>query len=191
MKVQILAMRRLLGIVLASAAAACAPARGPNPDAVRETLAIDLRNPDEARESFFGDAMLFTVAGVGTAVALDGGTTRGMQDGYVDQLFVLQQPEPSRTAPRLLRAVELFYAGRLLLIHRAGMGPIVLAVQRDGDPDPALGWLGSRAVRAERFAGFGLSRRTGAWDVPLRDAPGASLASLFRPSPPPFPSAAP
>lgn len=186
MKPQMPAMLRVVAVLVVGTACACAPARGPNPAAQRETLAMDLRNPDEARESFFGDAMLFTVAGLGTAVAVDGGYNRGTQDGYVDQLFVLQHRQPPATAPRLLRSVELFYAGRVLLIRRAGMGPIVLAVQMEGDPDPALGWLGARASRAERFMGLGLSRHTGAWDILLRDVPSASMARLFGPAPPPF-----
>lgn len=178
------ALLRVFGAVLVAATGACAaggagaPADGPEP------ATVSTRNADE--ETIFGDAVLFTAVGMGMAVAVDGGATRGMQDGYVDQLFILQQQEPSRTQPRDLRAVELFYADRLLLVRRAGAAPIVLAVQIPGHADPALGWLGSGANAAERFAGSQLFSFTGAWEIPLRDVPSTPIGSLLRPAPPPF-----
>lgn len=188
MKAQVPAMLRVLGLVLASASAACA-ASGAGAPADEPGAAAGARNPDEAEELIFGDVVLFTATGMGLAVAVDGGSRRGMQDGYVDQLFILHQQQPPRTAPREMRAVELFYADRLLLVRPARAAPVVFAVQIPGRPDPALGWLGSQANAAERFAGSEISRFAGAWEIPLRDVPSVSIASLMRPAPPPFSTA--
>jgi hypothetical protein len=181
-------MRRgaqLVAVVLASATAGCVesgvgpPARGPNPAAASATLALDLRNPGDARENLFGDAVLFTAQGIGVALALDGGSSRGVQDGYVDQVFVLQQQEPRSIEPRILCSAELFYGGRLLIVRAAGAAPLVFAAQGAGDPDPAAGWLPSSAAGTERFVGFGISRRTGAWGIPLDEVTGRSAGILL------------
>lgn len=173
------------GALVLSSTAGCAesgvgaPARGPNPAAVSANLALDLRNPNDARESLFGDAVLFTAPGRGLALALDGGTAPGMQDGYVDQVFLLQQQEPTRVDPRTLRSAELFFAGRLLMARSAGTTPLMLVVQGPGDPEPAVDRLPFSTAGAERFSGFGLSRRTGAWQVPLDEVAGTRMTSLL------------
>lgn len=162
-----------------------APARGPNPAAVSAVLARDLRNPDAARESVFGDAVLFTAPGLGVAIALDGGATPGMQDGYVDQVFILQQQEPTPLEARSLRSAEVFFAGRLLLVRAENGVRAAFMVQAAGDPEPAADRLPFTAEGAERFQGFGMSRRTGAWEVALDEAAGASMASLLPACAPP------
>jgi hypothetical protein len=183
MNSQLAAMLRAFTLLLVCGSAACASSGGGASGGGHESA-------DEA-ETIFGDAVAFTAVGMGMAVAVDGGERRGMQDGYVDQLFLLQQSEPSRTEPRLLRAVELFHADGVLLVRRADAPPLVFAVQIPGRPDPALGWLGSRANAGERFAGVELFSYTGAWNIPLRDVPSVSIATLLRPAPPPFSTIAP
>lgn len=181
------AMIRLGACAILAAGAGCvengggaAPASGPTPAAAGATLALDLRNPHEARESIFGDAVLFTAPGMGLALALDGGTQPGMQDGYVDQVFVLQQQAPAALQPRRLASAELFYAGPLLMV-RSSTDRLAWMVRGDGDADPQVDRLPFSASGAERFVGFGMSRRTGAWQVRLEDAAGASMASLLAP----------
>jgi hypothetical protein len=174
-----------LGAILAFATAGCvetgvgAPARGPDPAVVGATLALDLRNPDAARESVFGDVILFSAPGIGVAVAVDGGAAPGTQDGYVDQVFLLQQQEPARVDPRLLRSAELFYAGRLLMVRAPGAAPVAFMVQGTGDPVPAAERLPFTASGAQRLVGFGMSRRTGAWQIPLDEVTGTAMATLL------------
>lgn len=177
--------RRICVVSVAGMALGCvengvgAPARGPNPAAVDATLALDLRNPNEARESVFGDAMLFTAPGMGVAVAVDGGTAPGMQDGYVDQVFVLQQQEPARVEPRRLPSAELFHAGKLLLVRSAGAEPLAFVVQAPGDAEPSADRLPFSPAGAQRFTGFGMSRRTGAWQLRLEEVTGSGMATLL------------
>ena len=156
-----------------------APARGPNPAAVGATLALDLRNPDAARENVYGDAVLFTAPGIGLAIALDGGAQQGMQDGYVDQVFILQQQEPTTLEPRPLRSAELFLAGRMLMVRAGDGARATFVVQAAGDPEPAVDRLPFSPAGAERFTGFGMSRRTGAWEVALEDVTRGSVAALL------------
>lgn len=174
-----------LGLSIAFAAAGCiengagTPARGPNPAAVSANLATDLRNPGETRSSLFGDVVLFTAPGMGVALAIDGGTSPGTQDGYVDQVFLLQQEAPSAVEPRRLSSAELFYAGRLLMVRAAGAAPLTFVVQGTGDPEPAVDRLPFSASGAERFTGYGISRRTGAWQIPLNEVTSASASELL------------
>lgn len=174
-----------LGLFVALAATGCvengvgAPARGPDPAAVSATLALDLRNPQEARESIFGDVVLFPVADMGLALAVDGGSTRGTQDGFVDQVFLVQQKEPVAVEPRLLVSAELFYAGRLLMLRAPGSAPLTFTVRGHGDPDPVVDRLPFSAAGVERFTGYGISRRTGAWQVELNAVTGAAMADLL------------
>jgi len=174
-----------VGVILLSATAGCiengvgAPSRGPNPAAMSATLALDLRNPQEARESIYGDFVLFSAPGVGLALALDGGAAPGTQDGYVDQVFLLQQEEPSAVEPRLLSAGELFYAGRLLMVRAVGAGPLVFTVRGEGDPEPAVDRLPFSPTGSERFAGYGISRRMGAWQVRLEEVTGSAMTDLL------------
>lgn len=174
-----------LGLFIAFATAGCiengvgTPPRGPNPAAVSATLATDLRNPGEARSSLFGDVVLFAAPGMGVAIAIDGGTSPGTQDGYVDQVFLLQQEAPSVVEPRRLSSAELFYAGRLLMVRAAGTAPLTFMVQGAGDPEPAVDRLPFSASGAQRFAGHGISRRTGAWQIPLDEVTASSMSGLL------------
>lgn len=155
-----------------------APSRGPNPAAVGATLALDLRNPDAARENAYGDAVLFTAPGIGMALALDGGAQPGMQDGYVDQVFVLQQQEPTQVEPRPLRSAEIFFAGRLMMVRAEG-GRAAFLVRGADDPEPMADRLPFSHQGAERFMGYGMSRRTGAWQVALDEVTGTAMTSLL------------
>jgi hypothetical protein len=174
-----------LGLFIAFATTGClengvgTPARGPNPAAVSATLATDLRSPEEARSSLFGDVVLFTAPGMGVALAIDGGTSPGTQDGYVDQVFLLQQEAPPALQPRRLSSAELFYAGRLLMVRAAGAPPLTFAVQDAGDPEPAVDRLPFSASGAERFTGYGISRRTGAWQIPLDEVTASSMSGVL------------
>lgn len=152
--------------------------RGPDP----ETLALDPRNPQEARVFIFGDAVLFTAPGLGLALAVDGGAAPERQDGYVEQVFLLQQEEPSGVPQRLLRDAEMFYAGRMLMVRAKGEAPLTFMIR--GDPEPVVDALPFSVVGSERFAGYGLSRRTGAWTLALNEVTAASMADLL-PAPPP------
>ncbi|HEX2210606.1 MAG TPA: hypothetical protein VHG93_23195 [Longimicrobium sp.] len=180
-----LTMPVLRGMVIACAAAGCmesgvgTPARGPNPAATSATLALDLRNPDAARETAFGDAVLFTAPGIGVALALDGGAEPGLQDGYVDQVFVLQQAAPTMFESRILRSAEVFFAGRVLMIRTAAGARTALMVQVDGEPVPLVDRLPFSSAGAERFTGFGMSRRTGAWGIGLDEVIGARMSDLL------------
>ncbi|HEY0018730.1 MAG TPA: hypothetical protein VGC13_20690 [Longimicrobium sp.] len=158
--------------------AGAAPGSGPSPAAAGATLALDLRNPQEARESIFGDVVLFSAPGMGLALALDGGAQPGMQEGFVDQVFVLQQQTPAAVQPRRPASAELFYAGPMLLV-RSGTDRLAWMVRGAGNADPEVDRLPFSASGAERFTGFGLSRRTGAWQVRLENAAGASMTSLL------------
>jgi hypothetical protein len=154
-----------------------APAQGPSPAAVSATLALDLRNPQAASEFIHGDVVLFPVPRTGLALAVDGGASPGAQDGYVDQVFVLQQQQPAAMDVRALSNAEVHYAGRMLSVRAAGRAPVLLLVQGEGDAAPDLS--GGRTAGAERFAGFGISRRTGAWEVRLQEVTGTAMADLL------------
>lgn len=173
-----------LGLFVVFATAGCmengaGPARGPNPAAVSASLATDLRNPDEARSSLFGDVVLFAAPGMGVALAIDGGTSPGTQDGYADQVFLLQQEAPSAVKARWLSSAELFYAGRLLMVRAAGAAPLTFTVRGADDPEPAVDRLPFSASGAERFTGYGISRRTGAWQIPLDEVTASSMRDLL------------
>ncbi len=141
---------------------------GPDPVAVRATLALDLRNPESARETFFGDVLLIVLPRQGIAALLDGGPGPGMQDGYVDQVFVLQQEQTPVLRPRMITGTELHYAGRTLFIRDAAGAPLLLSVVASSD---AIGSVPALEVAAAtRYEGFGLARRTGAWSVRLARA---------------------
>lgn len=161
--------------VLACVATACAVnprdavRPGPDPAAVSATLALDLHNPDSARETFFGDVLVIALPRYGVAVLLDGGPTPGMRDGYVDQAFVLQQETPSNLRTRTIEGAELHYAGRALFVRDPGGASLLLAVgESEINSVPA-----SALAASTRYEGFGLARRTGAWTVPLARAPDA------------------
>ncbi len=170
-------------VALACALGSCmestvgAPSAGPDPAAVRETLALELRNPLEAREFIHGDVVLFTVPGKGVALAVDGGASRGAQDGYVDQVFVLQQAQPTTMDSRFVPNAELQYAGRAIVLRAADRAPLLFVMRGDGDPEPELD--GVPESGAERFVGHGISRGTGAWQVRLEEVTGASMAALL------------
>lgn len=153
-----------------------APSQGPSPAAVSATLALDLRSPLEAREFIHGDVVLFTVPG-GLALAVDGGASPGAQDGYVDQVFVLQQEQPAAVDSRLIPNAEIYYAGRVIALRAAGHAPVLFVMRGEGDPEPDLG--GTPAAGAERFVGYGISRRTGAWEVRLDEATAASMRAML------------
>lgn len=172
MRVVLVAAFGCLGGCIENSAAT--PSQGPSPAAVSATLALDLRNPSAARESIFGDAVLFPVPGRGLALAVDGGTAG--RDGYVDQVFVLQQETASAVEARVLSDADIFYAGRLLLVRAAGHASIAFVLQGNGDAEPDMG---SVPAGAERFTGFGISRRTGAWEVALDEVTGARMSDLL------------
>lgn len=153
------------------------PADGPSPEAVRAAQSMRLGVPIHARESLQGDAMLFTVSGTGLALALDGGTSAASHDGYVDQVFVLQQEAPAAESPRLLANADIHYAGNLLLVRAPGHRPLLFLVQGRGDPLPDAGALG--ANDAQRYSGFGLARRTGTWEMRLTDVATTSMRDLL------------
>lgn len=153
---------------------AATSSQGPDPAAVSATLALDLRNPSAARQSISGDAVLFPVPGKGLALAVDGGSAG--RDGYVDQVFVLQQETASAVQSRVLSGADIFYAGRLLLVRAAGHAPVVFVVQGDGGAEPDMGGV---PAGAERFTGFGMARRTGAWEIPLDEVTGARMSDLL------------
>lgn len=165
----------ILVTALPCAAAGCASnppgagGIGPDPAAIEATLALDLHNPDSARETFFGDVLVIGLPHHGVAVLLDGGPTRGMRDGYVDQTFVLQQEEHPGLRPRMIHDAELHYAGRVLFIRDPRGASLLLAVgEGEIDSVPA-----STRAGARRYEGYGLARRTGAWNVTLARAPEA------------------
>lgn len=155
-----------------NSAATSSPGRGPA--AVSAAPAPDLRNPSTAQQSIFGDAILFPVPGKGLALAIDGGSAG--RDGYVDQVFVLQQETPSAVPSRVLSGAEIFHAGRLLLVRAAGQAPVVFVVGGDGDAEPDMGRV---PAGAQRFTGHGIARRTGAWKVALEEATGARMSDLL------------
>lgn len=159
---------------LACVAAACTvnprnvARTGPDPAAVSAAVVLDVRDPDSARETFFGDVLVISLPRQGIAVMLDGGPTPRMRDGYVDQAFVLQQEAPSDVRARMITGAELHYAGRALFILNPEGASLLLSVGEDAariESTPASALAG-----ATRYEGFGLARRTGAWTVPLARA---------------------
>jgi hypothetical protein len=175
--------RALAMLALACTMASCmensvgAPSQGPSPAAVSATLALDLRNPLAASEFIHGDVAMLTVPGLGLALAVDGGTSPGVQDGYVDQVFVLQQAQPVAVDARAFSNAEIHYAGRVLSIRPPGHRPMLFLLRGQGDADPDLS--GVQTAGAERFVGHGISRRTGAWEVRLDELTTSSIAELL------------
>lgn len=153
------------------------PVGGPSPEAVRAAQTVRLGVPNQARESLQGDVVLFPVSGTGLALALDGGASAVSHDGYVDQVFVLQQESPTAESPRLLTNADIHYAGSLLLVRAPGHRPLLFLVQGQGDPVPDAGAIG--ANDAQRYSGFGLARRTGSWEVRLTDVAATPMRDLL------------
>ena len=160
----------ILGSAFACTVAGCAP-KSPGRAAVgfpsaESSLGLNLLDSDSARETFFGDVMVMALPLHGVAVLLDGGPTPGMQDGFVDQAFVLQQEAPADFRARTIAGAELHYAGRALFVRDPGGASLLLAMEgSEINSVPASALAG-----AVRYEGFGLARRTGAWTVPLARA---------------------
>lgn len=165
--------KRLIGLFTITAATACAEhgtginTKGPNPAAIRSNFAVLPGTPGRV-DRIAGDAWLVPVSGRGVAIVIDGGREPGMQDGFVDHVFLLTQEHPVDAKPRRLRDAQFHSNGRVLLAHGAGIQPVVLAL---GDPPPQLvpqiDVMPAAPDGAERYEGYGLSLRTGAWSVPL------------------------
>lgn len=165
MRVQVI----LSVLLLAGCAEAVTPGSpGPDPRAAAVTRAADLRNPNGAREVLYGDVVVHRLDSLKTAIALDGGPTRNLQDGYVDQVFVLQHEPGVSTPDTFLPQAEIEYRGRALFVRSGGGGGLGFAVNaeaaaqlRDELPSPE---------KSVPFSiGYGLARRTGPWEVRVRE----------------------
>lgn len=160
----------ILASAFACTVAGCAPGSpgtaAVGPGAAGASPGLSLLHPDVARETFFGDVLVVALPLHDVAVLLDGGPAPGMQDGYVDQAFVLQQESPSDFRARTIAGAELHYAGRALFVRDPGGASLLLAMEgSEINSVPASALAG-----ATRYEGFGLARRTGAWTVPLARA---------------------
>lgn len=175
----------LFGLFIVTSATACAEngaginAKGPNPAAIRSNLAGRHGMPGRV-DRIAGDAWLVPVSGHGVAIVIDGGPEPGMQDGFVDHVFLLAQEDPVNVQSRSLRDAQFHSNGRVLLAHGAGIQPVVLAL---GNPPPQLvpqiDVMPTVPQGAERYEGYGLSLRTGAWSVPLDEILTRGVAELI------------
>jgi hypothetical protein len=177
--------KRLFGLLIVTAATACTEngaginMKGPNPAAVRSNLAVLPGTPGTVHR-IAGDAWLIPVSGSGVAIVIDGGPEPGMQDGFVDHVFLLAQQHPVDLQPRTLRDAEFHTNGHVLLAHGAGTQPVVLAI---GNPPPQqvaqIHFMPTVPQSAERYEGYGLSLRTGAWSIPLDEILTRGVAELI------------
>lgn len=165
--------KSLFGIFIVTLGTSCAEngaginTRGPNPAATRSNLAVLPGTPGTVNR-IAGDAWLIPVSGRGVAIVIDGGPEPGMQDGFVDHVFLLMQQHPVDVQPRRLRDAEFHSNGHVLLARGSGTQPVVLAL---GNPPPQqvpqIHFMPTVPPGAERYEGYGLSLRTSAWSVPL------------------------
>jgi hypothetical protein len=127
-----------------------------------------------------GDAWLVPVSGHGVALVIDGGSEPGMQDGFVDHVFLLAQEHPEPVQPRRLRDAEFHSNGRVILAQGSGTQPLVLALAAPPPQRvPQIDVMPTTPDNAERYEGYGLSRRTAAWSVPLDEILTRGVAELI------------
>jgi|GEM_PF-4676434 len=135
---------------------------GPNPAAVEATRKLNLGSLQDVAETFFGDVVIRSLGGRDIAVALDGGTSAGQADGFVDQVFVLQRSDSGAVIERRITGARVLYRKRGMIISDARSPALGLfladadaeAIRREsgtGASTPALG---------QSWRGYGLARRT-------------------------------
>jgi hypothetical protein len=113
------------------------------------------------------------------ALLLDGGSRPGLEDGFVDQVFVLQQENAVSPVRQRVNDAEIFYAGSSLLVRSHGRPEILLTLERAEDAGVWRAHVPTGTVPDQRWSGYGLSRRTGAWTLPLDGVEESSLLSVL------------
>jgi hypothetical protein len=165
-------MRRTLFIVtmllLFTACERVTSATQPKQPATPDARSLDLRNPDQASAILVGDVLIQSIRGTNAVVvALDGGSRPGLSDGVADQVFVLQREGTGDSEGRMkLSGARMLYEGKSLLIRPRDGSPALALTLNATAPltERARVFLGRTAVR-DRWAGYGLSRRTGHWQL--------------------------
>jgi hypothetical protein len=165
--------------------AACdraAPTTQPKHPSTPDATRTDLRNPEQASDVLAGDVLIQTIPGSNAVfVALDGGSRPGLADRIVDQLFVLQREGAGSAEGRLkLSGARMLYEGRSLLIRPRDGSPALALTVGPAAPLSERGraFLGRTPVR-DRWVGYGLSRRTGHWQLQGAFFTPGAVASLI------------
>lgn len=154
---------------------------GPNPAAVEATRKLNLGNLQDVGETFFGDVIIRSLGGRDIAVALDGGTSAGQADGFVDQVFVLQRSDSGAVIERRITGARVLYRKRGMIISDA-RGPALGFFLADADAEAIRRESGTGAstpALAQSWRGYGLSRRTLVQPVEFARWDAASMAATL------------
>jgi len=141
------------------------PSTQPGTPARSDARVLDLATTQTGARTLYGDVIIQTVAGDNSIlVGLDGGARAGLEDGTLDQVFVLQRKDAGGGAGRMkLSRARVLVDGKSVIIRpRVGAALGMFIGDAQSLSPTARAFLAGARLQ-DRWVGYGLSRRTGHW----------------------------